>query len=119
MSVDPHLERAVRTDLQREPRAGLGMTRQAGRRAPLTASDEIRLARRIERGDLNAKQEMIECNLCLVFAIAKDYRGRGVQFDDLLQEGTVGLVRAVERFDHTPRRSPGASWRPSRDRRVP
>lgn len=92
------------------------MTRQAGCRAPLTASDEIRLARRIERGDLNAKQEMIECNLRLVFAIAKDYRGRGVQFDDLLQEGTVGPVRAVERFDHTPRRSPGASWRPSRDR---
>ncbi|HUA49923.1 MAG TPA: RNA polymerase sigma factor RpoD/SigA [Solirubrobacteraceae bacterium] len=66
----------------------------------MTTADETRLAKRIERGDVHAKQEMIECNLRLVFAVAKSYRGRGVQFEDLIQEGTVGLVRAVEGFDH-------------------
>lgn len=66
----------------------------------LTAAEEIRLAKRIERGDLAAKGEMIERNLRLVFSIAQRYRGRGAPFDDLVQEGTVGLVRAVEKFDH-------------------
>ncbi|MGO9487668.1 MAG: RNA polymerase sigma factor RpoD/SigA [Solirubrobacteraceae bacterium] len=66
----------------------------------LSAAEETRLAKRIERGDAHAKREMIEGNLPLVFAIAKGYRGRGVQFEDLIQEGTVGLVRAVEGFDH-------------------
>ena len=60
------------------------------------------LARRIERGDLQAKQRMIESNLRLVYAIARAYRGSSVPFADLVQEGTIGLVRAVERFD--PRR---------------
>ncbi len=66
----------------------------------LTAAEEVRLAKRIERGDLTAKREMIERNLRLVFSIAQRYRGRGASFDDLVQEGTVGLVRAVEKFDH-------------------
>jgi len=66
----------------------------------LTAAEEIQLAKRIERGDLAAKREMIERNLRLVFSIAQRYRGRGAPFDDLVQEGTIGLVRAVEKFDH-------------------
>jgi RNA polymerase primary sigma factor len=69
-------------------------------RRPLTAAEEVRLAKRIERGDLNAKRQMIERNLGLVHAVARRYRGRGVPFDDLVQEGTIGLVRAVEKFDH-------------------
>ena len=72
-----------------------------GRRRPLlTAADEIRLSRRIERGDVSARDEMVEANLRLVYAIARPYRGRGVPFEDLVQAGAVGLVRAVERFDH-------------------
>jgi RNA polymerase primary sigma factor len=66
----------------------------------LTAAEEIRLAKRIERGDLAAKQEMIERNLRLVYWLAQRYRGRGALYDDLVQEGTVGLVHAVEKFDH-------------------
>jgi RNA polymerase primary sigma factor len=66
----------------------------------LTAADERRLFRRIERGDRRARDEMIERNLRLVHALARRYRGGGVPFEDLVQEGTVGLVRAVERFDH-------------------
>jgi RNA polymerase primary sigma factor len=66
----------------------------------LTAADEVRLAKRIERGDLSAKEQMIESNMGLVYALARHYRGRGVPFDDLVQEGVVGLIRAVERFDH-------------------
>jgi RNA polymerase primary sigma factor len=66
----------------------------------LTAAEEVRLAKRIERGDLAAKREMIERNLRLVFSIAHRYRGRGAPFEDLVQEGTIGLVRAVEKFDH-------------------
>jgi RNA polymerase primary sigma factor len=66
----------------------------------LTATEEVRLSRRIERGDLKAKQQMIEANLRLVHYVASDYRGYGVEYEDLVQEGTVGLVRAVEKFDH-------------------
>jgi RNA polymerase primary sigma factor len=66
----------------------------------LSEAEEVSLAKQIERGDLKAKARMIESNLRLVFAIARSYRGRGVPFADLVQEGTVGLVRAVERFDH-------------------
>jgi RNA polymerase primary sigma factor len=66
----------------------------------LTAAEEIRLAKRIERGDLTAKRELIERNLRLVHSFARRYRGRGAPYDDLVQEGTIGLVRAAEKFDH-------------------
>jgi RNA polymerase primary sigma factor len=66
----------------------------------LTAADEIRLARRIEQGDMAAKDEMVVSNLRLVHALAARYSGRGAAYDDLVQEGTIGLIRAVERFDH-------------------
>ena len=70
-----------------------------GRVPLLTAADEVRLAKRIELGDQAAKQQMVEANLRLVVSIAKGYRGRGLPFLDLIQEGTLGLVRAVEKFD--------------------
>jgi len=70
-----------------------------GKHKLLTAADEVSLAKRIERGDLVAKRCMIESNLRLVVSIAKGYRGLGVPFLDLIQEGTLGLNRAVEKFD--------------------
>jgi RNA polymerase primary sigma factor len=66
----------------------------------LTAADETRLARRIERGDQAAKEEMVVSNLRLVRSLAARYSGGGVAFEDLVQEGTIGLMRAVEKFDH-------------------
>jgi RNA polymerase primary sigma factor len=78
---------------------GSPIQRTERRRVP-TAAEEVRLARGIEAGDRRAVQEMIERNLGLVHAVAKRYRGRGVPFEDLVQEGTLGLARAVEKFDH-------------------
>jgi RNA polymerase primary sigma factor len=74
--------------------------RSIGRVSLLTAEQEVMLARRIERGDMMAKQHMIEANLRLVVSIAKSYLGRGLTFLDLIQEGSMGLIRAVEKFDY-------------------
>ena len=74
--------------------------RSIGRVSLLTAEQEVMLARRIERGDMAAKQQMIEANLRLVVSIAKSYLGRGLTFLDLIQEGSLGLIRAVEKFDY-------------------
>jgi RNA polymerase primary sigma factor len=74
--------------------------RAIGRVNLLTAEQEVLLARRIERGDMLAKQHMIEANLRLVVSIAKSYLGRGLTFLDLIQEGSMGLIRAVEKFDY-------------------
>jgi RNA polymerase primary sigma factor len=74
--------------------------REIGRVPLLTAEQEVSLAKRIERGDMHAKAEMVEANLRLVVSIAKGYLGRGLSFLDLIQEGSLGLIRAVEKFDY-------------------
>jgi RNA polymerase primary sigma factor len=74
--------------------------RDISQRALLTAAEEVELAKRIEKGDTAAKNRMIESNLRLVVANAKRYRGLGLPFLDLIQEGIIGLIRAVEKFDH-------------------
>ncbi len=74
--------------------------REIGKVNLLTADQEVYLAKRIERGDMGAKRQMIEANLRLVVSIAKSYLGRGLSFLDLIQEGSLGLIRAVEKFDY-------------------
>jgi RNA polymerase primary sigma factor len=73
---------------------------EVGRHSLLTAAEEVVLAKRVERGDAEAKERMINANLRLVVSIAKRYRGRGVPFGDLIQDGVIGLNRAVEKFDY-------------------
>ena len=72
---------------------------EIGKHDLLTAAEEVELAKKIERGDRRAKERMINSNLRLVVSIAKRYRGRGVSFGDLIQEGVIGLNRAAEKFD--------------------
>ena len=74
--------------------------REIGKVPLLTADQEVALAKRIERGDMGAKTHMTEANLRLVVSIAKGYLGRGLSFLDLIQEGSLGLIRAVEKFDY-------------------
>src|SRR6476619_1051183 len=74
--------------------------RSIGKVPLLTADEEVYLAKRIERGDMSAKTHMVEANLRLVVSIAKGYLGRGLTFLDLIQEGSLGLIRAVEKFDY-------------------
>lgn len=78
----------------------LKMYISALKRPLLTGKQEVELAKRIERGDLEAKNHLIESNLRLVMSIAKKYRGRGLDFLDIIQEGNVGLIRGVEKFDY-------------------
>ncbi|HEY5198297.1 MAG TPA: sigma-70 family RNA polymerase sigma factor [Solirubrobacteraceae bacterium] len=71
-----------------------------GRTPVLTGSEQVELSKRIERGDLAAKSRMVESNLRLVVSLARPFRNQGIPYLDLIQEGTIGLVRAVEKFDH-------------------
>ena len=99
---DPTIPKKVEIDLTVEPSLdSLRLyLRSIGRVGLLTADEEVVLAKRIERGDMLAKQHMIEANLRLVVSIAKGYLGRGLTFLDLIQEGSLGLIRAVEKFDY-------------------
>ena len=99
---EPGAPKAPELDLTAEPSLdSLRLyLRSIGRVPLLTADLEIALAKRIERGDMEAKQHMVEANLRLVVSIAKGYLGRGLTFLDLIREGSLGLIRAVEKFDH-------------------
>jgi RNA polymerase primary sigma factor len=111
-SLEANAERAAEPQPDQRKKVELDLTvepsldslrlylRSIGRVHLLTAEQEVLLARRIERGDMAAKQQMIEANLRLVVSIAKSYLGRGLTFLDLIQEGSMGLIRAVEKFDY-------------------
>jgi len=90
----PHLEPEGTTDGLQLFLKGIGKVRL------LTAQEEVELSKRIERGSFEAKQRMVESNLRLVVSIAKHYRNQGLPFLDLIQEGTLGLVRATEKYDY-------------------
>src|SRR3989454_1110648 len=98
----PEEEKGPKLDLSVEPSLdSLRLyLREIGKVSLLTADQEVYLAKRIERGDMSAKTQMIEANLRLVVSIAKKYIGRGMSFLDLIQEGNIGLIRAVEKFDY-------------------
>src|SRR5687767_733871 len=106
----PHEQPALAEDEKSAPKLDLTVEpsldslrlylREIGKVPLLTADQEIYLAKRIERGDMSAKTQMVEANLRLVVSIAKGYLGRGLSFLDLIQEGSLGLIRAVEKFDY-------------------
>jgi RNA polymerase primary sigma factor len=100
--VEEEVKAAPKLDLTVEPSLdSLRLyLREIGKVPLLTADQEVYLAKRIERGDMGAKTQMIEANLRLVVSIAKGYLGRGLSFLDLIQEGSLGLIRAVEKFDY-------------------
>ncbi len=95
--VIPKLDLSVKTPTNDPVRMYL---KEIGKVPLLTAEEEVSLARRIERRDMDAKRKLIEANLRLVVSIAKRYVGRGMLFLDLIQEGNLGLIRAVEKFDY-------------------
>jgi RNA polymerase primary sigma factor len=74
--------------------------KEIGRVPLLSAAEEVELAMRMEQGDLAAKQVLMEANLRLVVSIARRYVGRGMTMLDLIQEGNLGLIKAVEKFDY-------------------
>ena len=86
--------------------------KEIGKVPLLTAEEEMELAIKMEEGDEAAKKRLSEANLRLVVSIAKRYVGRGMQFLDLIQEGNLGLIKAVEKFDY---RNASADWKNSRD----
>ena len=95
-SAQPEVDEAIEPSLD-----SLRQYLRAIGRVPLLRSEEeVALAKRIERGDMAAKQHMVEANLRLVVSIAKGYIGRGLTLLDLIQEGSLGLIRAVEKFDY-------------------
>jgi RNA polymerase primary sigma factor len=102
--ADPKRKRRQKTALDLKPDMTTDslqlFLKDIGKVRLLTAQEEVDLAKRIERGDLDAKQKMVESNLRLVVSIAKNYRNQGLPFLDLIQEGTLGLVRAAEKFDY-------------------
>ncbi len=122
--ADVRTPRRRKADVEDEPVDGgvdaLRMYLRAIGRVPLlTAAEEVALAKRIEKGDLAAKQHMVEANLRLVVSIAKGYLGRGLSLLDLIQEGSLGLIRASQKFDYpaalsSPPTPPGGFARPSR-----
>src|SRR3954452_20620652 len=102
VASEPRQAQAAPIDLTVEPSLdSLRLyLRSIGKVELLTASEEVTLAKQIERGDMRAKEQMVKANLRLVVSIAKGYLGRGLTFLDLIQEGSLGLIRAVEKFDY-------------------
>jgi RNA polymerase primary sigma factor len=106
----PHEQPLVEDEVKTTPKLDLTVEpsldslrlylREIGKVPLLTADQEVYLAKRIEKGDMGAKTQMTEANLRLVVSIAKGYLGRGLSFLDLIQEGSLGLIRAVEKFDY-------------------
>jgi RNA polymerase primary sigma factor len=105
--IDSDLEAAEEDDFELDLSSGPALTtdslqlflNEAGRYPLLTAAEEVELAKRIERGDMRAKERMITSNLRLVVSIARRYQTQGITLGDLIQEGVIGLIRATEKFD--------------------